>query len=211
MDHPAIAQDKAQTVAFLQTLFGFLCSDQAAGGMLGSNVWVLATAVRLIGDYAAWFGKAADAPLEGALKYLLRGLSTQQVTIQQALLPVCWQVLFFSVAKAPQPCTVGLLLCAAAAGLTAHSIHSQKAGLAQVSIRQTGHLVQCRQVDQLPRPSTTCASAAHSGCGVQPSSAACWTLPPGHLRAAWQVSHAGKLRSEKLCHCLTAFHSKGSL
>ena len=77
--------------------------------MLGSNAWVLATAVRIIGDYAAWFGKAADAPLEGALKYLLRGLSTQQVIIQQALLPVCWHVQFSLVAGAPQPCNVGLL------------------------------------------------------------------------------------------------------
>ena len=77
--------------------------------MLGSNAWVLATAVRLIGDYAAWFGKAADAPLEGALKYLLRGLSTQQVIDQQAVLPVCWHVLSFLVAGAPQPCFVGLL------------------------------------------------------------------------------------------------------
>ncbi len=108
-DHAAVAQDKAQTVAFLQSLFGFLCSDQAAEGMLGSNPWVLATAVRLIGDYAAWFGKAADVPLEGALKYLLRGLSTQQVIVQPAVLPVCWQMLSLFNAGAPQPCFVCLL------------------------------------------------------------------------------------------------------
>ena len=130
MDNPAIAQDKAQTVAFLQSLFGFLCSGQAAEGMLGSNPWVLATAVRLIGDYAAWFGKAAEAPLEGALKYLLRGLSTQQVIIWQALLPVCWQMLFTFLEGLLSPACCAQS-CQAAAESTAHSIHSQKAMLAR--------------------------------------------------------------------------------
>ena len=43
-----------------------------------SNPWVCQAACHLIGEYAAWFGKAEGAPWEGALRLLLCALRFPQ-------------------------------------------------------------------------------------------------------------------------------------
>ncbi|KAK9804313.1 hypothetical protein WJX72_006272 [[Myrmecia] bisecta] len=75
---PDIAKDKEDTRQFLEGLFGELCSEHAAGGVLGTQPWVVAAACRLISEYAAWFGKAPHAPVEGALRYLLQAMAFQE-------------------------------------------------------------------------------------------------------------------------------------
>ncbi len=40
---------------------------------------VLAAASQLVGAYAQWFAKTANAPVEAALRYLLRAMSVPEV------------------------------------------------------------------------------------------------------------------------------------
>ena len=73
-----------QTIrAFLSSLFGQLCTGQGSLSQTGllQQPWVMATAARLIGDYALWFSKLGgpEVPLEGALRVLLQALLLPQV------------------------------------------------------------------------------------------------------------------------------------
>ena len=69
--------------AFLSSLFGQLCTGQGSLSQTGllQQPWVMATAARLVGDYALWFSKlgGSDVPLEGALRLLLEALQMPQV------------------------------------------------------------------------------------------------------------------------------------
>ena len=82
------ANAQQQTVrAFLSRLFGQLCAGQGSfsqTGLLQQN-WILATAARLIGDYAMWFSQLGgpEAPLEGALRLLLQAMLLSQVRLSQ--------------------------------------------------------------------------------------------------------------------------------
>ncbi len=82
------ANAQQQTVrAFLSGLFGQLCAGQGSFSQTGllQQPWVLATAARLIGDYAMWFSRLGgpEAPLEGALRLLLQAMLLSQVRLSQ--------------------------------------------------------------------------------------------------------------------------------
>lgn len=68
--------------ALLSSLFRQLCSGQGQLTQTGllQQPWVMATAARLIGDYALWFSNLGgpDVPLEAALKLLLQALTMPQ-------------------------------------------------------------------------------------------------------------------------------------
>jgi hypothetical protein len=82
-ESPAVAQDRQQTAALLTALFGRVCSDEGAASMLGAHPLLAAAACRLVGQYAAWFGRARDeAPVQGGLRLLLRALPIAEVSVQ---------------------------------------------------------------------------------------------------------------------------------
>ncbi len=87
LDQPQ-ANAQQQTVrAFLSSLFGQLCAGQGSFSQTGllQQPWVLASAARLIGDYAMWFSRLGgpEAPLEGALRLLLQAMLLSQVRLSQ--------------------------------------------------------------------------------------------------------------------------------
>ena len=85
------ANAQQQTVrAFLSSLFGQLCAGQGSFSQTGllQQPWVLASAARLIGDYAMWFSRLGgpEAPLEGALRLLLQAMLLSQVRLSHETL-----------------------------------------------------------------------------------------------------------------------------
>ena len=76
--------------AFLGGLFGQLCTGQGHLSQTGllQKPWLVATAARLIGDYALWFSTlgGSEVPLEGALRLLLAALQMPQVQFLQSTL-----------------------------------------------------------------------------------------------------------------------------
>ena len=87
------ANAQQQTVrAFLSSLSGQLCAGQGSFSQTGllQQPWVLASAARLIGDYAMWFSRLGgpEAPLEGALRLLLQAMLLSQVRLSQLRLSV---------------------------------------------------------------------------------------------------------------------------
>ena len=82
-DHSEEGRHQQITRALLSSLFGQLCSGQghmAQAGLL-QQPWVMATAARLVGDYALWFSNLGgpEVPLEAALQLLLQALRVPQV------------------------------------------------------------------------------------------------------------------------------------
>ncbi|KXZ46622.1 hypothetical protein GPECTOR_42g833 [Gonium pectorale] len=72
---PQAAAQAAELQALLSRLFADICSS---GGCIAGRLtvpWVGLAVSRLVGDYAAWFGKAPDTPLQGALGLLLHLLA----------------------------------------------------------------------------------------------------------------------------------------
>ena len=79
-DQPQASAQGEQIRAFLDGLFRHLCTGPAQSGLL-QQPCVLATIVRLIGDFSLWFGAIGgdDVPLTGALQLLLQALPVAQV------------------------------------------------------------------------------------------------------------------------------------
>ena len=75
----AVRGDKAATQQLLQQLNGSLLAEGVDERPVRHAAHVLAAASRLIGAYALWFAKTVDAPVEAALRYLLRALGIAQV------------------------------------------------------------------------------------------------------------------------------------
>ncbi|DBA84873.1 TPA: hypothetical protein ACH3X1_005892 [Trebouxia sp. C0004] len=78
-----------QTIrAFLSSLFEQLSAGQSSFSQTGllQQPWVLATAARLIGDYAMWFSRLGgpEAPLQGALRLLLQAMLLSQAQLAAA-------------------------------------------------------------------------------------------------------------------------------
>ena len=115
-DQPQANAQQHTVRAFLSSLSGQLCAGQGSFSQTGllQQPWVLATAARLIGDYAMWFSQLGgpEAPLEGALRLLLQAMLRPQVRMSQSRLsvthgnhmpcllgftapntPLCWYVL----------------------------------------------------------------------------------------------------------------------
>ncbi|MEW5296974.1 MAG: hypothetical protein WDW36_000215 [Sanguina aurantia] len=69
---------RAPEDAFLLQLFADVCSPTGALVRHMANPWLLTAAAQLIGEYAAWFGRAQDSPLEAALTLLLHALGHPQ-------------------------------------------------------------------------------------------------------------------------------------
>ncbi len=84
LDQSLASRHQESIRAFLSGLFGQLCTGQGSLSQTGllQQPWVMATAARLIGDYALWFSKLGgpEVPLEGALRLLLEALKMPQVT-----------------------------------------------------------------------------------------------------------------------------------
>ena len=71
----ALAADRQATQQLLAALFGqAVCSGEGAGRMLGAHPLLAQACCTLMQEYATWFGKAAEAPLEGAFGFLLQAL-----------------------------------------------------------------------------------------------------------------------------------------
>lgn len=89
-DQAAAGSDQQNTRALLSSLFRQLCSGQGRLTQTGllQQPWVMATAARLIGDYALWFSHLGgpDVPLEAALQLLLEALRMPQVRNPKTLL-----------------------------------------------------------------------------------------------------------------------------
>ncbi|KAG2427058.1 hypothetical protein HXX76_012574 [Chlamydomonas incerta] len=77
LDTPAAASQSAELQALLGRLFTDVCSPSGRVYGLLPHPWLCQAACRLIADYAAWFGKAPDAPLQPALALLLQALSVR--------------------------------------------------------------------------------------------------------------------------------------
>ncbi len=91
-DQPQASAQQQTVRAFLSSLFGQLCAGQGSFSQTGllQQPWVLASAARLIGDYAMWFSRLGgpEAPLEGALRLLLQAMLLSQVRLSQLRLSV---------------------------------------------------------------------------------------------------------------------------
>eukprot|EP00798_Chlamydomonas_sp_ICE-L_P007351 gene7351-474_t len=69
----AAAEAHSQLLAIFNVSCGGDASSKSAAAFL-SNPWVCRSTSHLIGEYAAWFGKADQVPLEEALRVLLHAL-----------------------------------------------------------------------------------------------------------------------------------------
>ena len=82
-DMPAAARDdKAATQQLLLQLSGSLLAKGGDERPARRAEHVVAAASQLVGTYALWFAKTADAPVEAALRYLLRALGVRKVSLQ---------------------------------------------------------------------------------------------------------------------------------
>jgi hypothetical protein len=107
-------QDALHTTAFLAALFGRVCADAEAALALHSS---FASSVgHCIGDYGAWFGRVSDAPLEAALKVLLRFMTA--TTAAQPASTAFRNLCVRCTGKLANAATVPLLIKAAAAALS---------------------------------------------------------------------------------------------
>ena len=82
-DQSEEGRHQQSTRALLSSLLGQLCSGQGQltqSGLL-QQPWVMASAARLMGDYALWFSNLGgpEVPLEAALQLLLQALRVPQV------------------------------------------------------------------------------------------------------------------------------------
>lgn len=117
--HQPQANAQQQTVrAFLSSLFGQLCAGQGSFSQTGllQQPWVLASAARLIGDYAMWFSRLGgpEAPLEGALRLLLQAMLLSQVRLSQLRLLITY--------GKHEPCLLGFT--APSTHLCWHALHA---------------------------------------------------------------------------------------
>ena len=71
-------EDKAATRQLLLQLAGSLLAEGDARPSRRTPR-VLAAASHLVGAYALWYAKTADAPVEAALRYLLRAMGVPEV------------------------------------------------------------------------------------------------------------------------------------
>lgn len=80
-DEPEASAYANHIRAFLDGLFRHLCSGGEQAGLL-QQPWVMASVVRLIGNYSLWFGATGgeDVPLTGALQVLLKALPVAEVS-----------------------------------------------------------------------------------------------------------------------------------
>ena len=95
-NHQAPTHGHQQNIrAFLGGLFGQLCTGQGHLSQTGllQKPWLVATAARLIGDYALWFSTLGgpEVPLEGALRLLLTTLKMPQVQYATSWSPARWK------------------------------------------------------------------------------------------------------------------------
>ena len=75
-----VREDKAATQQLLMQLAGSLLAEGDARPARRAPR-VLAAASQLIGAYALWFANTADAPVEAALRYLLRAMGVPEVRL----------------------------------------------------------------------------------------------------------------------------------
>ncbi|GIL59545.1 hypothetical protein Vafri_14312, partial [Volvox africanus] len=75
LDTAQAAATAAELQALLGRLFGDICAPSGRVAGLLAVPWVCLAVSRLIGEYAAWLGKAQDAPLQAAMGLLLHALS----------------------------------------------------------------------------------------------------------------------------------------
>ena len=73
-----VCDDKAGSQRLLLQLAGSLLAE-GDGRHMRRNPRVVAAAAQLVGTYATWFARTAAAPVEVALRYLLRAMSVPEV------------------------------------------------------------------------------------------------------------------------------------
>ena len=79
-----VRDDKAATQQLLLQLSRSLLAESVDGRPVRQAALVLAAASQLLGAYALWFAKTADAPVEAALRYLLRAMSISKVGLPKS-------------------------------------------------------------------------------------------------------------------------------
>jgi hypothetical protein len=77
-----VRDDKAATQQLLLQLSGSLLAEGGDERPVRRAARTVAAASQLVGTYALWLAKTADAPVEAALRYLLRALGMPEVSLQ---------------------------------------------------------------------------------------------------------------------------------
>ena len=138
-DQSEEGRHQQNTRALLSSLFGQLCTGQghlSQAGLL-QQPWVMATAARLLGDYALWFSNLGgpEVPLEAALQLLLQALRLPQVlvllyytlplqTLQEPKTPKFWSFVIITTEPLHPYETVALQmqLIASSRKITSHNL-----------------------------------------------------------------------------------------
>ncbi|KAA6422701.1 MAG: hypothetical protein FRX49_07236 [Trebouxia sp. A1-2] len=151
-DQPQANAHQQTVRAFLSSLFGQLCAGQGSFSQKGllQQPCVLASAARLIGDYAMWFSRLGgpEAPLEGALRLLLQAMVPPQARLAAAK---AFRVLCVRcAARLSSPAVLSGLVGVAHTALNSQQVAAQ--GDAQGGLEDRQHVIEglSRVAAQLP-------------------------------------------------------------